>query len=69
MTHLVNEVARLRAVLALVKPALELGLDALRAEASAYHAAMKGYRPLHHVQMDEDCKTAEVALRAVENEL
>jgi hypothetical protein len=64
-----EDVERLRAVLILAKPALELGLDALRAEAAHYHAAMAGYRPAHHIQMDEDCKTADIALRAVENAL
>lgn len=43
-------------------PALELGLDALSAEAAAYHEAMKGYRLLEHAQRDADVAAAQKAL-------
>jgi hypothetical protein len=59
------EIGRLREVLVLTIPALELGLDALRAEATSYHAAMKGYRPTEHAKRDAVSTAVELALRAV----
>lgn len=56
---------RLRAALELAAPALELGCDALRAEAERYHAEMAGYRPHRHQELDDDYKRADLAWQAV----
>ena len=34
--------------------ALEIGYDSAQAEAAQYHAAMAGYRPERHAEMDAD---------------
>ena len=59
------EIARLRAALELAAPALELGCDALLAEAQRYHAEMAGYRLWKHQQVDDDYKRADLAWQAV----
>jgi hypothetical protein len=60
-----GKIARMRAALELAAPAMELGCNALRSEAERYHEEMKGYRPNRHQQVDDDCKSAELALQAV----
>ena len=64
-----NEIKMLRNALAGAIPALELGADALHAQAAQYHEAMAGYRPAAHAQHDADCKIAEDALQAVKEAL
>ena len=60
-----DEIERLRAALDLAAPALEIGCDALRAEAERYHAEMAGYRPDRHQELDDDYKRADLAWQAV----
>ena len=52
-----------------VEYALVVGSEALDQIALEYHAAMKGYRPHRHAQLDDDCKVAEIALQAVREAL
>lgn len=56
-------------VLRLAEPALVVGREALEEVALEYHAAMAGYRPRRHAQLDDDCKVAEIALQAVREAL
>lgn len=64
MLEAAADIDSLRAALALAAPALELGCDALRNEAEAYHIAMAGYRPKRHKLMDDDYKQAATAWQA-----
>jgi len=52
-----------------VEYALVVGSEAVDQIALEYHAAMKGYRPHRHAQLDDDCKVAEIALQAVREAL
>ena len=45
--------------------ALELGYDSAKAEADQYHAAMAGYRPQRHAQMDADVQKIAAAITAL----
>jgi hypothetical protein len=45
--------------------ALEIGYDSAQAEAAQYHAAMAGYRPERHAQMDADVAKIAAAITAV----
>ena len=45
--------------------ALELGYDSAKAEADQYHAAMAGYRPQRHAQMDADVQQIASAITAL----
>ena len=45
--------------------ALELGYDSAKAEADQYHAAMAGYRPQRHAQMDADVQQIASAMTAL----
>jgi len=45
--------------------ALEIGYDSAQAEAAQYHAAMAGYRPERHVEMDANVAKIAAAITAV----
>lgn len=45
--------------------ALELGYDSAKAEADQYHAAMAGYRPQRHAEMDADVQKIARAITAL----
>ena len=45
--------------------ALELGYDAAKSEADQYHAAMAGFRPERHAQMDADVQQIAAAITAL----
>jgi len=45
--------------------ALEIGYDSAQAEAAQYHAAMAGYRPERHAEMDADVQKIAKAITAV----
>ena len=45
--------------------ALEIGYDSAQAEAAQYHAAMAGYRPERHAQMDADVQKIAAAIFAI----
>jgi hypothetical protein len=45
--------------------ALEIGYDSAQAEAAQYHAAMAGYRPERHAEMDADVAKIAAAITAV----
>jgi len=45
--------------------ALEIGYDSAQAEAAQYHAAMAGYRPERHAEMDADVAKIAKAITAV----
>jgi hypothetical protein len=45
--------------------ALEIGYDSASAEAAQYHAAMAGYRPHRHAQMDADVQKIAQAITAL----
>jgi hypothetical protein len=45
--------------------ALEIGYDSAQAEAAQYHAAMVGYRPERHAEMDADVQKIAKAITAV----
>jgi hypothetical protein len=45
--------------------ALELGYDSAKAEADQYHAAMAGYRPQRHAEMDADVQKIAAAITAL----
>jgi hypothetical protein len=49
----------------LILEALEIGYDAAKAEAAQYHAAMAGYRPERHVEMDADVAKIAKAITAL----
>ena len=42
--------------------ALELGYDSAKSEADQYHAAMAGYKPQRHAQMDADVQQIAAAI-------
>jgi hypothetical protein len=45
--------------------ALEIGYDSAQAEAAQYHAAMEGYRPERHAEMDADVQKIAEAITAL----
>ena len=45
--------------------ALELGYDSAKSEADQYHAAMAGFRPERHAQMDADVQQIAAAIAAL----
>jgi hypothetical protein len=45
--------------------ALEIGYDSAQAEAAQYHAAMAGYRPERHAEMDADVAKIAAAITAL----
>ena len=45
--------------------ALELGYDSAKSEADQYHAAMAGFRPERHAQMDADVQQIAAAITAL----
>jgi hypothetical protein len=45
--------------------ALEIGYDSAQAEAAQYHAAMEGYRPERHAEMDADVAKIAAAITAL----
>ena len=45
--------------------ALELGYDSVKAEADQFHAAMAGYKPKRHAQMDADVQQIAAAITAI----
>jgi hypothetical protein len=49
----------------LILEALEIGYDSAQAEAAQYHAAMAGYRPERHVEMDANVAKIAAAITAV----
>jgi len=49
----------------MILEALEIGYDSAQAEAAQYHAAMAGYRPERHAQMDADVQKIAAAITAV----
>jgi hypothetical protein len=49
----------------LILEALEIGYDSAQAEAAQYHAAMAGYRPERHAEMDADVQKIAKAITAV----
>jgi hypothetical protein len=49
--------------------ALEIGYASAKAEADHYHAAMAGYRPHHHAQMDADVQQIAAAIAALRERL
>jgi hypothetical protein len=49
----------------LILEALEIGYAAAQAEAAQYHAAMAGYRPERHAEMDADVQKIANAITAV----
>ena len=49
--------------------ALEIGYDAVYAEAQQYHYAMSGYRPNTHKRMDDDVQKIAKAITAIKEAL
>jgi hypothetical protein len=49
--------------------ALEIGYAAAQAEAAQYHAAMAGYRPERHAEMDADVAKIAAAITALRDAL
>jgi uncharacterized protein with NRDE domain len=49
----------------MILEALEIGYDSAQAEAAQYHAAMAGYRPERHAEMDADVQKIAKAITAV----
>jgi hypothetical protein len=49
--------------------ALEIGYDSAKAEADQFHAAMAGYKPHRHVQMDADVQKIAQAITALRERL
>ena len=45
--------------------ALQLGYDSAKAEADQYHAAMAGYRPQRHAEMDAEVQQIAAAITAL----
>ena len=54
-----------RAVVEQALEALELGYDSAKSEADQYHAAMAGFRPERHAQMDADVQQIAKAITAL----
>jgi len=53
----------------LILEALEIGYDSAQAEAAQYHAAMAGYRPERHAEMDADVAKIAAAITALRDAL
>ena len=58
-----------RAVVEQALEALEIGYDSAQAEAAQYHAAMAGYRPERHAEMDADVAKIAAAITALRDAL
>ena len=54
-----------QAVMQQALAALETGRDALAEQAAQYHAAMAGFKPARHAQMDRDVTDADAAISAM----
>lgn len=55
----------LREAAAQALEALEIGYDSAKAEADQYHAAMAGYRPQRHAEMDAEVQQIAAAITAL----
>jgi hypothetical protein len=58
----------LRAAAQQALEALELGYDSAKAEADQYHAAMAGYRPQRHAEMDAEVQQIAAAIAKAEEQ-
>lgn len=64
-----NKITIERAVVEQVLQAMELGYDSAKGEADQYHAAMAGYRPQRHAQMDAQVQQIATAITALKASL